>query len=443
MASHSASTDWQSKILKKEYQNWLAVGHALSLMCDGLRPYIEREMKAFHQALLANLASVPPCTCPRPPKHTCAWAAQLARCHRGGKPNSPRWHQSDSRKWTDPNQGYWEVAKLFMSDLGPNKATILDASNTDCTGLTNLLFWCVYFRVQVHLVDAVRETRNTKWGHAARQELTDGEKTDALTTIRNLLQDPELLADNDAKSALAEINLMEKDFDAQSIERKVLADGLFTVGGQLDGIEDEIADFKKNYKTDSKKMQKRLLALENKQTKTLKLLQSIYDRMEEERNRNISYATQGINLAGWAFTGCKNTFNFVANLFFCLNTRSLTLLMALMVLMGSFRCLSHNSYNDGKYRRPIVSLYAIRSVNCFFFFSSVEKITPFTMFYKVDNINKQCVLRMVKKLKLLLQSLFCSLEVYPRFSMAALPHSRLNDMLENTVRCLQSYTSAR
>lgn len=90
MVSHSTATDWQSKILRKEYLNWLAVGHALSLMCDGLRPCVEREMRAFHQALLANLAIAPPCTCPRPPKHSCAWAVQLARCHGGRKPNSPK-----------------------------------------------------------------------------------------------------------------------------------------------------------------------------------------------------------------------------------------------------------------------------------------------------------------------------------------------------------------
>ena len=358
MASHSTAIDWQSKILKKEYQNWLAVGHALSLMCDGLRPYIEREMKAFHRALLANLASLPPCTCPRPPKHTCAWAVQIARCHRGGKPNSPKWHQSDSSKWTDPNQGYWEVAKLFMSDLGPSKATVLGASDTDCTGLTNLIFWCICFRIQVHLVDAVRETRNTKWGHAARQELTDAEKANALTTIRNLLQDPELVADNDAKSSLAEINLMEKDFDAQSIERKVLADFQVTVCGQLDGIEDEIADFKRNCVSVSKKVQKKLLTLESKQTKVFKLLQSIDDRMEEERNRNISYATQVINLAGWAFTGCKDSF--VTNLR-SLNTRFFTVWIFVIVLMGSFRCLSQNSYNDGKLCHTVcVCLYLLQ-----------------------------------------------------------------------------------
>ena len=345
MVSHSTATNWQSKILRKEYQNWLAVGHALSLMCDGLRGYVEREMRAFHQALLANLATVAPCACPRPPKHSCAWAVQLARCHRGGKPSSPKWQQSDSSKWTDPIQGYWEVAKLFMSDLGSSKATIVDASSTDCTGLTNLMFWCSYFRVQVHLVEAVREMRNTKWGHAARQELTDGEKVDALTDIRNLLQDPVLAADSDAKSALSEINLMEKYFDAQSVERKVLADFQVTVYDQLDGISDEIKDSKRNCKSVGRKVQKKLSSLERKQTKMFELLQSINDRIEDERNRNISYATQVSNLAKCVFLASKH--KIVSNLR-SLNARSLAVWMVVIVFMGSFRCLNHNSYNDGK-----------------------------------------------------------------------------------------------
>ena len=345
MVSHSTATDWQSKILRKEYQNWLAVGHALSLMCDGLRPYVEREMTTFHQALLANLVTVPPCACPRPPIHSCAWAVQLARYHRGGKPNSPKWQQSDSSKWTDPNLGPWEVAKLYMSNLGPSKATVVDASSTDFTGLTNLMFWCIRFRVQIHLVEAVREMRNTKWGHAARQELTDGEKVDALKDIRNLLQDLELAANNDAKSALSEINLMEKHFDAQSVERKVLADFEVTVYGQLDGIGDEIKDLKRNCTSVSRKVQKRLSSLESKQTRMFQLLQSIDERMEDERNRNTSYATQVSNLAKCVFFAGKH--KIVSNLR-SLNTSSLAVWVVLLVFMGSLRCLSHNSYNDGK-----------------------------------------------------------------------------------------------
>ena len=238
------------------------------------------------------------------------------------------------------------MAKLFMSELGSSKADVIDVSSTDCTGLTNLMFWCVYFRVQVLLVDAVRETRNTKWGHASRQELTDGEKADALTAIRNLLQDPELVSDHNAKSALTEINSMEKDFDVRSVERKVLADFQVTVCGQLDGIEGEIKEFKRNCRSVSNKVQKKLLGLESRQTTVFKLLKSIDDRMEEEKNRNLSYATRVSNLAGWAFTRSKQ---FLIENLRSLEVRSLTVWIVLMVLLGCFRCLSHNSYNDGEF----------------------------------------------------------------------------------------------
>ena len=349
MATHSPAAEWQSKILKKEYQNWLAIGHALSLMLDGLRPYIEREMRAFHQALLSNLATVPPCTCPRPTKHACAWAAQLVRCHRGGKPNSPKWHQSDSTAWTDPHRGYWEVAKLFMSDLGTSKATVVDASTTDCTGLINLMFWCVYFRVQPHLIEAVRETRNTKWGHAPRQELIDAEKADALIAIRNLLQDPELVADNDAKSSLAEIKLMEKAFDAQSIERKVLADFQVAVHDQLDDIEGKIREmkaFKRSCKSATNKIQKRQFSLEKRQKKAIELLQNINDRLEDEEKRNIPYTTLTWNLAVSSL--CKFKRVSVRNLR-SVDTKSLSFWIFLVFLLACFKCLSHNSYSDGKF----------------------------------------------------------------------------------------------
>ena len=345
MTSCSTAANWQSKILKKEYQNWLAVSHALSLMCDGLRPFIEREMKALHQVLMANLTSTPPCTCRNPLKHSCAWATQLLMYHRGGKPNSPRWRQSDSYKWTDPNLGYWEVAKLFMSDLGNSAVDVIDASSTDCTGLTNLLFWCSHFPVQHHLVKEVRKTRNTKWGHAPRQELTDGEKADALAAIRNLLQDPNLISDNDAKAALAQIDAMEKDFDARSIERKVLENFRETVRGQLDDIKGKIKSFKKDCKSVSNKVQKKQLSLQTRQTKVFKLLKSIDERMEKAANRNLSYVTQVSNLVRRMFTRGKQ---FVFDNLRGMN-KYFTLWLMLMVLLSRPRCLSKNSYNDGEF----------------------------------------------------------------------------------------------
>ena len=346
MGSHSVSADWQSKILKKEYQNWLAVGHALSLMLDGLRPYIEREMKVYHQALLANFATLPPCTCPGSKKHTCAWSAQLARCHRGGKPNSPKWHQSDPKAWTDPHRGYWEVAKLFMADLRASKATVVDASTTDCTGLTNLMFWCVHFRVQLHLIEAVRDTRNIKWGHAPRQELTDGEKAAALIAIRNLLNDPELVADSDAKTALVEISQMEKVFDAKSVERKVLADFQLAVHDQLDDIKLEMRTFKGSFKSASNKIQKKLSSLQKRQTKLGKVQQNINDRMEEMERRNVPYTTRAWNHGVWLLTNSKRVI--VGNLR-SLTIRSISIWIFLGALLSCVRFLNQNSYKDGKF----------------------------------------------------------------------------------------------
>lgn len=74
----------------------------------------------------------------------------------------------------------------------------------------------------------------------ARTHLTDSERADALAGIRNLLQDPELTADGDAKTALNEITLMAANFDSQSVERKVLADFQVSVLGQLGDIEGEL-----------------------------------------------------------------------------------------------------------------------------------------------------------------------------------------------------------
>ena len=340
--SRSASPDWQSKILKKEYQNWLSVGHALSLMLDGLRSYIEEEMKIFHQKLLASLASASPCVCPNPTKHrkTCAWSNYLTGYHRKGY---PKWHQSDPTKWSDINCGYWEIAKLFMADLGASKAAVVDALTTDCTGLINLISWCDHFQVQIHLINAVRETRNTKWGHAPRQELTDAQKSDALNAIRNLLQDPELIADDNAQKALHEINCMEKELDVRSVERNVLADFQLAVYDQLGDIEEEMQNFKGKCTNMGKRMQRRLLYLEKQTKKLERLFQDIKGRKEEMDTHNTP-------LTSWSFIGrllVKSTRILAENLN-SLHSKSVLRLTFVIILLTCFTCLEHNSYYDGK-----------------------------------------------------------------------------------------------
>ena len=340
--SHCTSPDWQSKILKKEYQNWLSVGHALSLMLDGLRPYIEKEMKIFHQMLLTNLYSAPPCVCPNPTNHkgTCAWSNYLIGCHRKGK---PKWHQSDPTKWSDINCGYWEIAKLFMADLGASKAIVADANTTDCTGLINVISWCDHFQLQIHLISAVRETRNTEWGHAPRQELTDAQKWSALNSIRNLLQDPELVADANAQKALHQISSMEKVLDLKSVERKVLADFQLAVYDQLGDIEEEMQSFKGTCTNISQKMQRRSLYLEKQVKRLDRSFHDIEGRMVEMDARNTSHTS-------WRFIGrsLDKSMQILARNLNSLYAKSVLRLIFLIILLTRFTCLDHNSYDDGK-----------------------------------------------------------------------------------------------
>ena len=284
--------EWKGRLRKKEYRDWLSVGHALSTMCEGVRPFISREMKTFHTSLCTTLATKPPCCCAyaparkRNPWHDlskCAWANELMRFHRGHK---PRWHQSDSTKWMDPADGPWEIAKLYMSDLGSHSASVVDVNTTDPTGLLNLVYWCDAFKVQQVLVKDVRETRNTKWGHAARQELSVAETKVAFKAIRDLLQDPELVADPDAQSALADVVALETTelVDFEEIEFKVIKDSLNSTNDKIDEILSKIDTFELVSSINSLEITKAIL--------DIKELIHLYMKRNEEKSTSSATASE-------------------------------------------------------------------------------------------------------------------------------------------------------
>ena len=184
-----------------EEGNWLSLGRALtSVLCRGLRPYIQREMNLFYSNVTAAMTPLGggPCICVNDPSRkknqyhdmsTCAWAQILQGVHIGNKPN---WKQSDSTKWMDPRNGQWEIAKLFLPDAGGH-TVIESAEDLDITGILNLLYWCNHFTVERPLIESVRQTRNTKWGHVLKSELSEAEKRAAFEAIERFLQDPVLL----------------------------------------------------------------------------------------------------------------------------------------------------------------------------------------------------------------------------------------------------------
>jgi len=227
MASGSTSGTI-GQMAKSEYRNWLALGHALTtVLCRGLRPFVHRETETFYRNVLARTAG--PCTCVYVPRRkpneyhdmtTCAWANIIQAHHHRNKPN---WKQSDPAKWMDPNLGPWEIAKVFLPDLGGH-ADIKSADDLDITGILNLMYWCNHFTIHQPLINEVRDTRNNKWVHVPKLELTNADKTDAFDAIVNLLNDPQLARDPDVQKALKEVINLKSVTDLHSMEAQILAD---------------------------------------------------------------------------------------------------------------------------------------------------------------------------------------------------------------------------
>ena len=151
---------------------------------------------------------------------TCRWANIIEAHHHRNKPN---WKQSDPVKWMDPSLGPWEIAKLFLPDLGGH-ADKKSADDLDITGILNLMYWCNHFTVHQPLINEVRDTRNNKWVHVPKLELTNADKTDAFDAIANLLNDPQLARDPDAQKALKEVIHLKSVTDLHSMEAQILAD---------------------------------------------------------------------------------------------------------------------------------------------------------------------------------------------------------------------------
>ncbi|KAJ7370124.1 hypothetical protein OS493_034053 [Desmophyllum pertusum] len=240
MAS-SSTTGTVGQLTKPEYRNWLALGHALTTeLCQGLRPFITREMETFYRNVSARIGG--PCTCVHVPRRkpneyhdmsTCAWANIFHTHHHRNKPN---WRQSDPAKWIDPILGPWEIAKLFLPDLGAGHAGIKSADDMDITGILNLMYWCTHFTIPQPLINDVRETRNNKWVHVPNLALTDADKKVAFDAIENLLKDPNIAHDADAQQALKKIGNLKCVSDLHSMEARVLADFKEVIGKELSNI---------------------------------------------------------------------------------------------------------------------------------------------------------------------------------------------------------------
>ena len=266
MTSSTPSMGTASQLAKRGCRNWLALDHALKTeLCHGLRPFVRRETETFYSKVKPPLAHVAPCSCEfvskrRPNQYhdmtICSWAKILQAHHQSCKPN---WKQSDSSKWIDPILGPWEIAKLYLPDLGGH--AVASVEDMDITNLLNLMYWCTHFSVPRHLIKDVRDVRNKKWVHATSLELNDADKEIAFEAIESLLHDPSLAHEPDAQNALKEIVKL-KDFSGlHSMEAKVLAEFKETIGKHIQSINTEL----KNLAEESERNQEQQIELKREQ----------------------------------------------------------------------------------------------------------------------------------------------------------------------------------
>ncbi|XP_034744586.1 uncharacterized protein CXorf38-like [Etheostoma cragini] len=133
----------------KEYKNWLKAGRCLLILKDGLHPFINDQMRAFHRDLLnQNTLLRKPCVISCKPRgnklfsacRMCSeWQTVILSHHR--QPDATvNWDNCFPPNWrTD----HWELAKAYMP-RGQGK--VKGADQCDASALLNLINYCDCFR---------------------------------------------------------------------------------------------------------------------------------------------------------------------------------------------------------------------------------------------------------------------------------------------------------
>ena len=338
MASSSTSGT-AGQLVSPEYRNWLALGHALTTeLCQGLRPFISRETETFYRNVTAGLAAAAPCTCFYVPRRrpnqyhdmgTCAWANVLEPHHRAKKPN---WKQSDATKWLDPNLGPWEIAKLFLPDLGGH-ALIKSADDMDISAILNLIYWCTHFGIPQPLIKDVRDIRNNKWAHVSKLELTNADKTTAFDAIENLLKDPNLAHDPHVQKALKDISNLKSVSDLHSMEAQVLADFKEVIQKKISEINTELT----NLVDESERNKEQQSQLIQQQEMLRKALEDV-NKGQFSRGGIMDVLT---SFAGHIFVNLAGNIKGIRN-------RNVILWLMLLLLCGCYTVLDDSFNSDGK-----------------------------------------------------------------------------------------------
>ncbi|KAK2895644.1 uncharacterized protein CXorf38 isoform X1 [Channa argus] len=176
----------------RDYKNWLKAGRCLLILKEGLHPFINQQMKAFHRDLLNqnDLLRKPCHTSSCKPSgnklsSTCRlcteWQKVILRHHR--QPDATvNWDNCSPPSWrTD----HWELAKAYMP-RGQGK--VKGANQCDASALLNLINYCdCFLSVDGKLVREVIRYRNELM-HSCEMRVKDEWMRHYQTTLKKFVR---------------------------------------------------------------------------------------------------------------------------------------------------------------------------------------------------------------------------------------------------------------
>ena len=348
MAAPSSSQTFV-QLTSSEEGNWLSLGRALTtVLCQGLRPFIKKETEAFYNNIKAAIPTGP-CTCVYDPgrkpnryhdMHSCHWANVLQGYHIGRVPN---WKQSDTSIWMDPNFGPWEIAKLFLPDMGGH-TVIQSVEDLEISAILNLMFWCNHFTIQRPLIKDVRDTRNTKWAHVTSLKLSNAEKNAAFETIEKLLQDAALAGDVSAQETLRDVLALKSSSDVHVFKGEVLSHFKEAIQKDVMSLNNELRSLKKESKRNQKQRSRVERQLRNLQ-KTLKDVEIKQKASMSAQHRVIDCM---LYVAHLLISGMLYVVSCLLKSARSIGRKSLATLLMFLFLCGLVNVLDHKSHRDGE-----------------------------------------------------------------------------------------------
>ena len=352
MASPSSSQTFV-QLTSSEEGNWLSLGRALTtVLCQGLRPFIKKETEALYNNIKAAIPTGP-CTCVYDPgrkpnryhdMRSCHWANVIQGYHLGSRPN---WKQTDTSKWMDPNVGPWEIAKLFLPDIGGH--TIIESvEDMEISAILNLMFWCNHFTVQRPLIKDVRDTRNTKWAHVTTLKLSDAEKNAAFETIEMLLQDPALASDVGAQETLREVLALKSSSDVHVFKAEVLSDFKEAIQKDVISRDNELKSLKK----ESKRGQKQRSRLERQLRNLQKTLREVEDKQKASMSVPHRVSSRMLYVVHLVISDMLYVVSCLLKSARGVRRKSLVTLLMFLFLCGLVNVLDHKSHRDGELPLP-------------------------------------------------------------------------------------------